>query len=172
MLTQSVFGRALGFGDLKILTASEAAISEFRMLRRPIEFKKAMLEAKHEYEIEVAGGTPAPAPPLRAEPLPAAAAGGRGGGRRRRSATTRSARPRRVGAAARRRRAAATDADEVTRTLASLADLRDRGAISARGVRAQEGGPARPALSPARRSRTPGAGYHTRDPPSEEPAWT
>ena len=36
VLTQSIFGRALGFGDLKILTASEAAISEFRMRRRPI----------------------------------------------------------------------------------------------------------------------------------------
>src|SRR5512134_1976509 len=55
VLTQSVFGRALGFGDLKILTASEAAISEFRMIRRPIEFKKAMLEAKHGYEMEVSG---------------------------------------------------------------------------------------------------------------------
>ena len=36
----------------------------------------------------------------------------------------------------------------MTRTLASLADLRDRGAISARGVRAQEGGPAQPAVAP------------------------
>ena len=70
VLTQCVFGRALGFGDLKILTASEAAISEFKMLRRPIEFKKAMLEAKHELEIELTRPT---MPPLRAEPAAPAA---------------------------------------------------------------------------------------------------
>jgi hypothetical protein len=110
VLVQSVFGRALGFGDLKILTASEAAISEFKMIKNPIEFKKAMLEAKHEYEIEVAGGGRAPSPPLRAEPV--AAAGIAPGGP--------SAAP--AGADA--------DPEEVTRTLHSLADLRDRGAIS------------------------------------------
>ena len=67
VLTQSIFGRALNFGDLRILTASDAAISEFRMLKNPIKFKKAMLEAKHEYEVEVAGGNVAPiaAAPLR-----------------------------------------------------------------------------------------------------------
>ncbi len=75
VLTQSIFGRALGFGDLSILTASEAAISDFKMLVRPIEFKKAMLEAKHEYEREVAGGNAydPPSPPLRTE-APAAPA--------------------------------------------------------------------------------------------------
>ena len=40
-------------------------------------------------------------------------------------------------------------ADELTRTLASLADLRDRGAISPEEYEAQEGGPARPAVSAA-----------------------
>ena len=88
VLTQSIFGRALGFGDLKILTAAEAAISEFRMLADPIEFKKAMLDAKHEYEIEVAGGdagrrrrrcapTPRRRRPRRAAAPTAAAAAGR-----------------------------------------------------------------------------------------------
>ena len=37
------------------------------MLRRPIEFKKAMLDAKHEYEREVAGGD-ADAPARRCAP--------------------------------------------------------------------------------------------------------
>ena len=38
VLTQSIFGRAFGFGDLEVLTASEAAISEFKMIRNPIQF--------------------------------------------------------------------------------------------------------------------------------------
>ena len=131
VLTQSIFGRALDFGDLKILTASEAAISEFRMLRRPIEFKKAMLEAKHEYEIEVAGGTPAPSPPLRADSAPstatsapalaAAAATPVGDDTVTTPATAAPAAP---------ASATGADADDITRTLASLADLRDRGAIT------------------------------------------
>ena len=129
-----MFGRALGFGDLKILTASDAAISEFQMIQRPIEFKKAMLEAKHEYEVEVAGGTPAPTPPLRSAPLPGSAGvaaapapaapvgddtvhGAMGGGT---SAPLAGSVP----------PPDQMDADDVTRTLNSLADLRDRGAIS------------------------------------------
>ena len=132
VLTQSVFGRALDFGDLKILTASEAAISEFRMLRRPIEFKKAMLEAKHEYEIEVSGGTPAPSPPLRAESTSSTAATAAP------AAAVAAATPvgddtvSTPGASAPAAPAAATgaDADDITRTLSSLADLRDRGAIT------------------------------------------
>jgi Bacterial PH domain/Short C-terminal domain len=130
VLTQSIFGRALDFGDLKILTASEAAISEFRMLRRPIEFKKAMLEAKHEYEIEVAGGTVAPSPPLRADSAPsttpaavAAAAATPVGD----ETVSTPATPAATGAPG---AATGADADDITRTLASLADLRDRGAIT------------------------------------------
>lgn len=133
VLTQSIFGRALGFGDLKILTASEAAISEFRMIRRPIEFKKAMLEAKHGYEMEVSGGRSAPiAPPLRAEPAaPSTPAPTMAVTRAPASApavpigddTLPTAVPGAPGHAA-------MEPDELTRTLANLADLRDRGAIS------------------------------------------
>ncbi len=116
VLTQSIFGRALGFGDLKILTASEAAISEFKMLRRPIEFKKAMLEAKHEYEVQVAGGGgPVPTPPLRAAE-PSAPVG---------DETVAAAVTPPVTTAGE------LDPDDVTRTLSTLADLRDRGAITA-----------------------------------------
>ena len=122
VLVQSVFGRALNFGDLKILTAAEAAISEFKMIKNPIAFKKAMLEAKHEYEIEVAGGNRVASPPLRAEPVAAVnVAPGPVG-----DETISGATP---GGAA-RAAAPETDPDEVTRTLHSLADLRDRGAIS------------------------------------------
>lgn len=125
VLEQSIFGRLFGFGDLRILTASEAAISDFRMLVRPIEFKKAMLEAKHAYELEVAGGNPfvPPTPPLRAEPAapsmgaPERVAGPAG------DETVPTAVPGAPGPAA-------MEPDELTRTLANLADLRDRGAIS------------------------------------------
>ena len=142
VLTQSIFGRALGFGDLKVLTASDAAISEFKMIRRPIQFKKAMLDAKYEYEREIAGtGDEDPGPPLRevamaapaAAPLspmtpPAAAPVG--------EETRTVPVPPPAGAmpaagATAPPTGAAMSPDELTRTLSSLADLRDRGAISA-----------------------------------------
>ncbi len=137
VLTQSVFGRALDFGDLEILTASDAAISDFHMLKRPIAFKKAMLDAKHEYERDVAGGSYVDSPPMR----PAAAAGVTGAAApspavASAAATIGDVGPdrRRDGLVAARREAPpprrAWIADEVTRTLSSLADLRDRGAIT------------------------------------------
>ena len=67
VLTQSVFGRVFGFGDLEVLTASESGISKFRMLVQPVAFKRAMLDAKHEYERDISGAGFAATPPLRAE---------------------------------------------------------------------------------------------------------
>jgi Bacterial PH domain/Short C-terminal domain len=150
VLTQSIFGRALGFGDLQVLTASEAAISEFKMIRRPIQFKKAMLDAKYEYEREIAGtGDEDPGPPLRDTPVPppappvveaavapAAAASATaptpaapvGEETRTVSVPPSDAAP---AAPTPPPAGAAMSSDELTRTLASLADLRDRGAISA-----------------------------------------
>jgi hypothetical protein len=121
-LEQSVFGRMFGFGDLEILTAADTGVDRFRMIRNPIGFKKAMLDAKHEYERDVAGGSYAPSPPLRSEPIgrpPAAAPVTGGVGDDTVSANTPGRAPN-----------AALSPDELTRTLASLADLRDRGAIS------------------------------------------
>jgi hypothetical protein len=131
VLEQSIFGRMLGFGDLRILTASEAAISDFKMLVRPVEFKKAMLEAKHEYERDVAGGSYDAGPPLRTAPVgtfPPASNDP--------DATSVTAAPAAAGVAA----AAPDDddPDEIARTLASLADLRDRGAISAEEYEAKK----------------------------------
>src|SRR5829696_6761062 len=66
VLTESMFGRMFGFGDLDVLTASEEGIERLRMLRDAKDFKKAMIEAKHELEIEVSRPT---MPPLRSEPV-------------------------------------------------------------------------------------------------------
>ena len=112
VLSQSLFGRMFGFGDLDILTASESGISRLRMLRQPDDFKRAMLDAKHDLELELSGARPLPSPAIRAAvPTPAPAAA---------PAPAPATPP-----------ASSMSADDVTRTLASLADLRDRGAISA-----------------------------------------
>jgi hypothetical protein len=135
VLTQSIFGRMFGFGDLEILTASETGISILRMLRQPDDFKRAMLDAKHDLELELSGAKPLPAPPIRmpsaprdpmtgAPPAPMSQSSG-GSGPPPSAAPTGSAR-------------ADLTADEVTRTLGSLADLRDRGAISAEEYEAKK----------------------------------
>jgi membrane protein YdbS with pleckstrin-like domain len=134
VLSQSVFGRMFDFGDLTILTASEAGIDKMHMLRSPIMFKKAMLDAKHEFEVGMEREGWAPGPPIRdgsGAPMPAPAgalrapamSGATGQGQAV-GATLPSAAPAAPVAAAR------ANPDEVTRTLASLADLRDRGAIT------------------------------------------
>ena len=139
VLHQSVFGRMFDFGDLTVLTASESGIDTMKMIRGPIAFKKAMLDAKHEFEVDMERAGWAPAPPIRDGAAPAGP-GAPGAP----VVSSASAAPRpdsptgsvAVGGAA----AAAgvpppaapkVDPDEVTRTLASLADLRDRGAITA-----------------------------------------
>jgi hypothetical protein len=134
-LTQSVFGRMFNFGDLDVLTASEAGIERFRMIHDPVGFKKTMLDVKHEYELDMNRGPVPSSPPLRAAtettyelvgdetssvevpPAPAPAP---------------VAPPAPVPVAPPPPEPAPTrmSADEVTRTLASLAQLRDNGAIS------------------------------------------
>jgi hypothetical protein len=117
VLTQSVFGRMFDYGDLTVLTASEAGIDKMRMLRKPIAFKKAMLDAKHEFEVDMERSGWQPGPPIR-DAAPAPTAGGTTTAAAATSpASTSSPAPR-------------SDPDEVTRTLANLADLRDRGAIT------------------------------------------
>ena len=99
VLEQNLLGRMLNYGDLDILTAADVAVDRYRMLNRAPQFKRTMLNQKHELEAEL--NRPLPSPPLRAAaPAPAVP--------QRRDMTP----------------------DEVTRALAGLADLRDRGAIS------------------------------------------
>jgi hypothetical protein len=69
VLSESIFGRAFGFGDLEILTASETGIDRMHMLVDASGFKRAISDAKHELELEVSSGR-IPSPPLRAAPGP------------------------------------------------------------------------------------------------------
>jgi hypothetical protein len=117
VLTQSVFGRMFDYGDLTVLTASEAGIDKMHMLRKPIAFKKAMLDAKHEFEVDMERSGWQPGPPIR-DAAPAQTAGGT-------TAAAAATSPASTSTPAPR-----SDPDEVTRTLANLADLRDRGAIT------------------------------------------
>jgi Bacterial PH domain/Short C-terminal domain len=130
VLSQSIFGRIFGFGDLDILTASEQGISRLRMLRQPDDFKRSMLDAKHELELELSGSRPLPSPPLRSAPQEAAAAP---------AAAAAPPPPAPVAASPPSAPPAPQmSADEVTRTLASLADLHERGAISAEEYEAKK----------------------------------
>jgi hypothetical protein len=124
VLTQSLFGRLFGFGDLDILTAAETGISRLRMLRQADDFKRAMLDAKHELELELSGARSLPSPPLRASAAPTPAGPGPA------SVATPAVAPSPS-------RPEMTP-DELTRTLASLADLRDRNAISAEEYEAKK----------------------------------
>ncbi len=46
LLSEPLLGRLLGFGHLRILTASEAGINALRYLPAPLAFKRHLLEAK------------------------------------------------------------------------------------------------------------------------------
>jgi len=129
VLSQSFIGRMFDFGDLTVLTASDSAIDRMHMLRRPIAFKKAMLDAKHEAEVEIERAGWAPSPPIRDGSAPAP--GGASGPPTEPVGTPVPAMAAGASVAAPAPTAAPVDPAEVTRTLNSLADLRDRGAISA-----------------------------------------
>lgn len=47
-MEQTIYGRMLDFGNIEILTASELGVNRFTKIRKPIAFKKAMLDAKEE----------------------------------------------------------------------------------------------------------------------------
>jgi Bacterial PH domain/Short C-terminal domain len=116
VLEQSVFGRMLGYGDLDILTANEQSVDRYRMLSEAQTFKRTMLDEKHKLEQE---SFQIPAPPLRAPamaPIDAA------------PAPAPAAAP--VPAAPAEPAEREMSSEEITTALGSLADLRDRGAIT------------------------------------------
>jgi uncharacterized membrane protein YdbT with pleckstrin-like domain len=94
-------GRILGYGEIDLLTASEAGTSKIRFLPDADGFKKALLDAKQEHELEVGGGR------ALQEAVEAA--------------STRPASP---------EPQAPLSADEVDSALSRLADMRDRGLIT------------------------------------------
>ncbi|MEO7117991.1 MAG: PH domain-containing protein [Candidatus Limnocylindrales bacterium] len=151
VLEQNLIGRMLDYGDLDIVTASDVAIDRFRMLSHAKTFKKTMLDQKHELEQgdfyrpspplmanSAASAPPTmappPPPPLAPPAMPDAMANA--------SAEVGDMASDAAGEA----NAMATDADaavddaslDVTQTLARLADLRDRGAISAEEYEAKK----------------------------------
>ncbi len=115
VLEQSVLGRMLGYGDLEILTAAETSVDQYHMLSNAQTFKRTMLDEKHALEEEFLR---VPAPPLRAAPPMTPTTG-----------AAAPAPPAPVPAAA-TPGSRQLSADEITKALGDLADLRDRGAIS------------------------------------------
>jgi hypothetical protein len=114
VLEQSVLGRMLGYGDLEILTAAETSVDKYRMLAGAAQFKKTMLDEKHSLEEEFLR---VPAPPLRAAPMTPAGMD-----------VPPTAPPARPG----------MSSTDITKALGELADLRDRGAISAEDYEAKK----------------------------------
>jgi hypothetical protein len=126
ILSISMLGRVLNYGDLDILTAAEQTVDKYRMLNGAKQFKISMLNAKHDLEIELSGGMPSA--PLRSAPPPAAPAPG---APPEIAAQPPAAPPPPAADAGPPPPAPPVDASlEVTQTLARLADLRDRGAIT------------------------------------------
>jgi hypothetical protein len=101
-------GRIVGYGEIDLLTGSEAGRSKIRFLPDADGFKKALLDAKHEYEMEIGGGRVLQEAVAAAHEPPAAQT----------TPTPPSA-----------SRASLT-ADEVDASLSRLADMRDRGLIT------------------------------------------
>lgn len=119
ILEENLIGRMLNYGDLDILTAADIAVDRYRMLDKAKDFKKKMLEAKHNLESGVGfadvgrqpvapamGFQSAPVQPVAPLAAPPAA-----------SAPAPLADP-------------IDTPEEVTAALARLAELRDKGAIT------------------------------------------
>ena len=53
VLRQGLFGRLLGYGDIEVLTAAAGAgINYLKQIRKPMQFKQAMVNAKEDLENE------------------------------------------------------------------------------------------------------------------------
>lgn len=48
-LRQSWLGRLFDFGDIEIITGSDSGVNAFRRIEHPLEFKRAMIDAKADY---------------------------------------------------------------------------------------------------------------------------
>jgi hypothetical protein len=61
LVSQPWLGRVFGFGELELLTASEAGRTKLRFLSDANKFKGTLLDAKYEHELELGGGRRTPA---------------------------------------------------------------------------------------------------------------
>ena len=68
-------GRVVGYGEIDLLTAAEAGTSKIRFLPDADGFKKALLDAKQEHELEVGGGRAMQEAVAAVQPEPAASDG-------------------------------------------------------------------------------------------------
>jgi hypothetical protein len=140
VLTQSVFGRIFGFGDLDILTAADemGGIEDFPMVADPVDFKVAMMnqkEAVERPELAAPAYQRQETPEMRpAEPLPPRAGSDRvamieePAGPQPPVAEAPAPKPPPV--AAPPATAPSSPAEDATATLERLASLRDRGLIT------------------------------------------
>lgn len=57
VLRQGPLGRVLGYGDIEVLTAAAGAgINDLKQIRKPMQFKQAMVNAKEDFEHEFGHG--------------------------------------------------------------------------------------------------------------------
>jgi hypothetical protein len=118
ILHVNVVGRLLGYGDLKILTAADAAIDRYRMLDDATGFKKVMMSAKHALQTGDGRDGEDYGPPRPAAPVPVA------------SAPPAAPLEAPVDVSGGEDPLKADTPDEVAAVLAQLTRLRDQGAIS------------------------------------------
>jgi membrane protein YdbS with pleckstrin-like domain len=131
-LEQGALARMFGYGTLDVMTASASGIQAMRFLTTPVQFKKDIMDAKHELEMGVASGRFVDAP-LRAEAVTTAPLFGSqppAGD----AAIATAAAPAAQAAVP----APAAPVEDVTQTLAKLADLRDKGVITAADYEAKK----------------------------------
>ena len=138
VLDQGFLARMFGYGTLDVMTASASGINKMRFLVTPVEFKKDIMDAKHELEMGVASGKFADAP-LRAEPVVTQSAfGSKAPTPEAGMAYGTPAGGPAVAPAPAPAAPAPAPVEDVTQTLAKLADLRDKGVITAADYEAKK----------------------------------
>jgi hypothetical protein len=135
ILSQSMIGRLMGYGNLDILTAAEepASVSDFPMLADAVQFKIAMLNQKHALEFPNEAPPPVqrPAvPPLMQRPAPMPPRAGSDRVQEVRPEPEPAAVPVPSSEPVATPATAATPAEDAASTLERLAGLRDRGLIT------------------------------------------
>jgi hypothetical protein len=135
ILSQSMIGRLVGYGNLDILTAAEepSSVSDFPMLADAVQFKIAMLNQKHALEFPDEARPPVQrpaAPPLMQRPAPMPPRAGSDRVQEVRTEQEPAAAPVPSSEPVATPAAAATPAEDAASTLERLAGLRDRGLIT------------------------------------------